>query len=44
MLSKKWHILRDLEINLYQNGSTLGEENRNIIKGANKVSSETKNS
>ena len=27
---------------LYQNGSMLGEENNNIIKGANKVSTETK--
>ena len=39
MLSKEWHILEDLIINLYHNGSTLGEENKNIIKGANKVSS-----
>ena len=38
MLSKEWHILGDLNINLYDNGSTLGEES-NIIKGANKVSS-----
>ena len=42
MLSKEWHILRDPEITLYQNGSTLGEENKNITKGANKVSSKTK--
>ena len=28
--------------NLHQNGSTLGEDKKNIIKGANKVSSETK--
>ena len=42
MLSEEWHILEDLNMNLYYNGSTLGEENRNIIKGANKVSSETK--
>ena len=42
MLSEEWHILGDLNINLYHNGSTLGEENKNIIKGANKVSSETK--
>ena len=39
MLSEEWHILGDLNINLYHNGSTLGEENKNIIKGANKVSS-----
>ena len=42
MLSEEWHILVDLIINLYQTGSTLGEQNKNIIKGANKVSSETK--
>ena len=41
MSSEEWHILGDLNINLYHNGSTLGE-NKNIIKGANKVSSETK--
>ena len=34
MLSKEWHILGDLNTNLYQNGSTLGEENKNVIKGA----------
>ena len=42
MLSEEWYILRDLNINLYQNGSTLGQENKNIIKGANKILSETK--
>ena len=42
MLSEELHILVDLIINLYQNGSTLGEENKNTIKCANKVSSETK--
>ena len=42
MLTKEWHKLQDLNINLYQNGSIIGEENKNIIKGANKVSSETK--
>ena len=42
ILSKEWHILGDLNISLYQNGSTLGEENKNIIKDANKVSSQTK--
>ena len=41
MSSEEWCILGDLNINLYHNGSTLGE-NKNIIKGANKVSSETK--
>ena len=41
MSSEEWHILRHLNVNLYQNGSILGEENKNIIKGANKVSSET---
>ena len=41
MSSEEWHILGDLNIILYHNGSTLGE-NKNIIKGANKVSSQTK--
>ena len=35
-------MLGDLIINLYQNSSILGEENKNIIKGANKISSEAK--
>ena len=42
MLSEEWHILGDLNINLYQNGSTLGQENKKIIKAANKILSETK--
>ena len=37
MLSEEWHILGDG----YHNGSTLKEENKNIIKG-NKKSSEKK--
>ena len=42
-LREEWHILGDLYINLdYCYGSTLGEKNKNIIKGVNKVSSETK--
>ena len=41
MLNEEKHILRDLNINLYHNGSTLADENKNI-KGANKVSSQTK--
>ena len=41
ILSKEWHKLEDLNINLYQNGSIIGEENKIIIKGTNKVSSET---
>ena len=39
MSSEEWHILGDLNINLYQNGSMLGEENKNTIK----LSSKTKN-
>ena len=39
---EEWNILGDLNINLYQNGSILGEENKNITKGANKESSKTK--
>ena len=42
MLSKEWHILGHQNINLYQNGSTLGQESKNIIKDANKISFETK--
>ena len=41
MLSEEWHILGDLNINLHQNVSTLGQENKSIIKDANKISSET---
>ena len=43
MLSEEWHILEGVSINLYQNGSILGEENKNIIKGAIKVSLKQKN-
>ena len=42
MLSGEWHILGDLNKNLYQNGSTLGQENKNITKSANRISCETK--
>ena len=42
MLSEEWYILGILNINLYQKGSILWEENKNIIKVANKISSETK--
>ena len=43
MLSEEWHILGDLNINLYQNDSILRQEDENIRKGANEISSETKN-
>ena len=43
MLNEEWHVLGDLNINLYQNGLVLEEENNSIIKGENKVSSEIKN-
>ena len=33
---------RGSEYNLYQNGSTLGQENKNIIKCTNKISSKAK--
>ena len=33
ILSREWHILGDLNINLYHHGSTLGEKNKNIIEG-----------
>ena len=42
MLIKEWNILADLNINIHQNGSILEEENKNVIKDADKVSSETK--
>ena len=42
MLSKEWHILGDLNVNLYQEGSTFGQENKNIIKSANRILSEIK--
>ena len=42
MLSEEWYILGIPNINLYQNSSILGEENKNTIKSANKISSETK--
>ena len=42
MLSEEWHILGDLNINLYKNGSTLGQENKKMIKVANEISSERK--
>ena len=42
MLSEEWHILGDLNINLYKNGSTLGQEIKKIIKVADKMSSERK--
>ena len=42
MLSKEWYILGDLNINLYQKDSTLGQENKNVMKSANRVLSETK--
>ena len=32
MLSEEWQVLGDLNINLCQNGSTLGQRNKNIIK------------
>ena len=44
MLSEEWHILGDLNINLYKNGSTLGQENKKMIKVANEISSEKKKS
>ena len=33
IVSREWHILGDLNINLYHNGSTLREKNNNIIEG-----------
>ena len=44
-LAVKLLLLQSSNLNTYlhHNGSTLGEENKNIKKGANKVSSEPKN-
>ena len=42
-LSEDRHILGDLNLNLYQNSSILGKENKNIIKDRNKIPSEAKN-
>ena len=42
LLSEECHILWDLNINLNQNDSILGKENKDIIRDANKISSKTK--
>ena len=42
-LSEERHILGNLNLNLYQNSSILGKENKNIIKDRNKIPSEAKN-
>ena len=42
-LNEERHILGDLNLNLYQNSSILGKENKNIIKDRNKIPSEAKN-
>ena len=36
MLSEEWHIIGYLDKTVYYNDSILGEENKNIIKDANK--------
>ena len=40
MLREEWYILGNMNINSYQCGQVLGEEKKNIIKVANKISSE----
>ena len=42
MLSEEWHIVGGLNTNLCQKGSTLGQENKNTRKSANRISSQTK--
>ena len=41
-VSEKWHILWDLNTNLYWNDSILEEENKNIMEDVNKIYSKTK--
>ena len=41
ILSKEWHTLRDMNVNIYENGTRFMEENK-IIKGTNEISSELK--
>ena len=43
ILNKEWHILGDLNINLCENGMLIKDNNKNIVKGTNKISLEAKN-
>ena len=42
ILNKEWHILGDLNINLCDNCTLLAENNKDIAKGTNKISSGAK--
>ena len=42
ILNEEWHILGALNINLCENGTLLRENNKNIVKCTNKISSEAK--
>ena len=38
ILNEEWHILEDLNINLCENSTLIRENNKNIVKGTNKIS------
>ena len=42
ILNEEWHILGDLNMNLCENCTLLTENNKDIVKGTNKISSEAK--
>ena len=42
ILNKEWHILGGLNINLCENDTLIRENNKNIVKGTNKISPEAK--
>ena len=42
ILKEEWHIVGDLNINLCENGTLIRENNKNIVKGTNKISLEVK--
>ena len=39
-LNEEWHIVRNLNKNLYENDALFREKNKNIVKDTNKISSE----
>ena len=42
ILNEERHIQADLNLNLFENGTFFREENKNIVKDTNKISSEAK--
>ena len=42
ILNEERHIQADLNINLFENGTFFREEDKNIVKDTNKISSEAK--